>query len=471
MLKKILFTLVGLIVLVVLSAIILPVLFKDDIFKIVKEEINNNVNAKVDFGDFGLTLFKSFPDFTLSIDQVKVEGIGTFEGVELASIGSLEVTVDLMSAIGGENIEVVSFGLVNPSIHLKVLEDGTANYDIAKESEAAATEEPEAEESTGASPGLSLQEYFIENANVIYDDAQGGLYARIENLTHRGNGDFTEEIVALATRTTAEAITYKMDGITYLNAVRTDITFNLEMDMPNSKYTFKENEVNLNELGLAFDGYVQMPGEDIDMDLRFEARQTEFKSILSLVPGVYTQDFAAVQTGGKLALQGNAKGTYSEGSLPAFDVGLQISDAHFKYPDLPKSAENIQVDLSVQNKDGVEDHTVIDVNTFHVELAGNPLDLQLHLRTPISDPYIDATIQSQLNLASLKDVVPMEEGQSYSGSVTMDVRLKGNQSAIDNEQYEQFDAQGKVIVLDIDYQDPELPYAMNVEKAYMDFSP
>ena len=53
-----------LVLLVVLIS--LPFIFKDKIVEKFKEETNKNINAKVDFGDFDLSLIRSFPNFTES---------------------------------------------------------------------------------------------------------------------------------------------------------------------------------------------------------------------------------------------------------------------------------------------------------------------------------------------------------------------------------------------------------------------
>ena len=74
-------------------------------------------------------------------------------------------------------------------------------------------------------------------------------------------------------------------------------------------------------------------------------------------------------------------------------------------------------------------------------------------------------------LANLKDVIPMEEGESYSGSVSADLKMKGRMSAIEKERYEQFTASGQLILLDMKYEDPETPYDMHIKKMYLHFSP
>ncbi|MFN9326655.1 MAG: hypothetical protein ACK6A5_14865, partial [Flavobacteriales bacterium] len=60
--KRILLSLGILIVLVLAAAIILPIVFKDKIEAAVKNEVNKNLNAVVDWGEWDITILKSFPD-------------------------------------------------------------------------------------------------------------------------------------------------------------------------------------------------------------------------------------------------------------------------------------------------------------------------------------------------------------------------------------------------------------------------
>ncbi|MBP6757260.1 MAG: hypothetical protein KA210_14055, partial [Bacteroidia bacterium] len=77
----------GITFLVLLVVIIIaPFLFKDKLIQLVKEEANKSLNAKVDFGDFDLTLFSSFPDFRFKIQNVSVINVEPFAGDTLAYI-------------------------------------------------------------------------------------------------------------------------------------------------------------------------------------------------------------------------------------------------------------------------------------------------------------------------------------------------------------------------------------------------
>jgi hypothetical protein len=476
MMKKILIGVLAFFLLIIAAAVVLPIIFKDDIIALVKEEANNNLNATIDFGDIGLSIFESFPDFTLTIENVKVTGIGQFVGVNLADIKALKLSLDLMSVISGEKIQINTIGLVSPNMHVIVMPDGTANYDITKPSEESsepAEDESTAEEGDGGF-SIGLSEYYIRNANIIYDDRAGKMYAKLVNFTHEGSGDFTQDDFLLETMTDADAVTFKMDGVPYLNSTKLDMKFNLNMNLPNMKFGFDENYVKLNALHLGFDGWVAMPaevGDPIDLDMTFETKETSFKSLLSMVPAIYLTDFEDVKTEGQLALSGSAKGRMVGDQLPAFKLDLMVDEARFQYPDLPKGAEKIAIDLHIQNPGGSDDNTVIDLNKFHVELAGNPVDMVVHMKTPISDLYIKAGINMNLDMASLADVVPLEEGQSITGKVISDIQMEGNQSAIDQERYQDFKAEGMLVLQGFDYKDPTLAYATVIEICTLSFSP
>src|SRR4051812_26996141 len=82
-------------VLIVL-AITLPFLFKGKIVEYVKSEINKKLDATVTFGDFDLSFISSFPDFRLTIDNLKVVGKGDFVKDTLANLPELKLDLDLM---------------------------------------------------------------------------------------------------------------------------------------------------------------------------------------------------------------------------------------------------------------------------------------------------------------------------------------------------------------------------------------
>lgn len=454
--------------LLLVLAILLPFLFQKQIFEFIKKEINNNLNAKFECKDYSMTLISTFPNFTLELKEVKLEGIKEFEKVTLFETKSLLVTLDIKSVLFGDTYDIKEIGLVDANINALVLENGKANWDIAK-SEEEKTPEQKADSTSNFS--LALQNYYVHNTNVTYDDRAGGMYVNLKNLNHDGSGDFTADQTLLETTTKIDALDFVMSGIKYFNQTKIDVKMNLDMDMKNSKYTFKENEVKLNEFKLDFDGWLAM-ANDLDMDIKFKSNENTFRSILSLVPAVYTKDFAQVKVNGNTKFDGFVKGKMNDKSMPAFNVNLDINNGSFHYPGLPKSANGIFIKGNAKaNGNPSMDDMVIDIPKIAMNLGGNPLSAFFSMNHPMTDPGLNLGVKTDLNLATLKDVVPVAEGESYNGHIKADVAVKGRLSALTNQDYENFTATGELLATAINYTSKDLAYATKINTADFKFSP
>lgn len=376
-----------------------------------------------------------------------------------------------MSVISGDNYEINSVQLDNARIFVQVLPDGSANYDIAKPSADTAAAAPAAEPTKFK---MSLKNLEVNHAYIVYDDATLAMKTVLDDFTHTLSGDFTQDLFDMETMTTIERFSFDMDGMTYLSKAKTTAKADLAMDMINWKFTFKENEFTLNELGLGVDGFFAMPGEDYDMDLKFKAKQSEFKSFLSLIPGAYTADFADVKSAGTLAFDGYLKGKYSEklSTMPGFGLNFQVTDGMFQYPSVPKALTAINIDCKIDDASGVPDETKIDLNKFHMDFGGgNPIDAALHVSTPVSDANLDGWVKGRLDLATLKDIMPLEKEDQLNGIVDADIKMKGRMSQIEKEQYDQFQCSGKLDVTNMLYKGKTDTYSTTITGLSMLFSP
>lgn len=451
--------------LLVIFIVAAPFLFKGKIVSKVKEETNKTLNAKVDFGDFGLSLIRSFPDFSLRINNLSILNLAPFAGDTLVYAKQLDVTVDIMSVISGGEIKIKSVDLEEPVLNFRVLEDGRANWDIAK---------PSAEPSKPSEPSAfkaSLKHYSINKGRIVYDDKSLGFYLKMEGVNHKGSGDFTQDLFVLSTHTDAGKVDMSYGGMNYIARAKANIDADLDMDMKNMKFTFKDNKIHLNELDLGFAGWVAMPDTNIDMDLKFSAAQSEFRNFISMIPAVYAGNFNELKSSGKMALSGFIKGRYNAVSMPGFGLTLNIDNGMFKYPSLPAAVEHVTIDLNVTNPDGVPDHTIINLAKMHVEMAGDPFDAKLVVKTPVSDPDLDAFFKGKIVLDNIQKIVPLENGTALTGIITADVSAKGRISAIQQKKFDQFSASGNLGITNMNYSSPSMPKALQLATLQLGFSP
>ncbi len=261
---KILFIALG-VILVLL--IITPIFFKKPIEKIVKEQINNTVNAKVDFKDFKLSFIRGFPNVYIALEDLTVVGTGDFEKDTLLSFKSFSVKVDLISAIKMKNIKVKSVLLDYPKISAKVLRNGKANWDIMKPS-VDTIKKVDTIPSKPVDFGANLKKFEIRHAFIKYQDDTSKMSAKIKDLNFLLSGNFSAKTTDMKIKTSIESLDFVMTGIRYLKQAKVSFTATIGADLEHAVYSIKDNEIKLNELSLSLEGVVKMPKDAIDVDLK-----------------------------------------------------------------------------------------------------------------------------------------------------------------------------------------------------------
>jgi len=467
--KKFLKWFLFLFLLILFAAIILPFAFKGKILQIAKEQANNNINAIVNFSDdMGLSLIKSFPNFTLEIKDLSVVGINEFEGDTLFESKEISATLDIMSVISGDKIKIRSILLDQARINAIVLKDGKSNWDIAKASSDSSQSQAPTSESKF---NISLKKFEIRNSYIKYDDKQGNMSSELVNMNYTLTGDFNQDLFLMKNLLSIDQMSVSYGGIKYFNKVAAKGNAEIDANMKDMLFTFKNNEFGLNDLALGMDGTLQMKGDDMLMDIKYAAKRNDFKDFLSLIPAIYASNFKDLQSKGKLAFDGIVKGTFNDKSMPSFALNILVDKGWFKYPALPAPVENVGMALHVTNPDGNLDNTKIDLSKLHFELQGDPFDAKLLATNPIKDPYIDAAMKGRLNLDNVVKIVAMPEGTKLGGLIISDFAAKGKVSAIEKQQYENFDASGSIQATNVNYVSKELPLGMQMKNAVLTFNP
>lgn len=416
----------SIIVILFLAAILVPIFFKDRIQQIIVSEFEKATEATIyfDIDDFSLSLIKNFPDFTIGLGDFGIVGKGVFEGDTLVNVKQLEARVNLSDVLFGESISIKGVDLDEPSFMILSLADGSANYDIAK---ASVAEEP-APETEAGSVSFGINSFSITNGDFIYLDQGAKMILDLAGVNLKGRGDFAEDIFDLVSSGSIASVNVNYDGTEYLSEKQLDLDMILSMDLPNARYTFKENEFAINDFPLQLDGSFTMLEEGYGMDISFNSPTSDFKKILSLVPGIYTDQFSDIKAAGSAAFSGRVNGTYADTSMPAFNLALDIANGQFQYPDLSEAINDVQIHLAVDNKDGVIENTSVDLSQMHIKFGQNPFDASLQVANLSTFP-IKANVKGKLNLADINKMIPMD-GLSLEGLLNIDASANGTYDSV-----------------------------------------
>lgn len=453
MLKRILAILGILLVLLLAAAIAIPLLFGDKLKAMAKQEMNKQLKAPSGFEDVSISFFRHFPKLSVGLDKLYITGPDNFAADTLVFAKRIDVAVNLFSLIGGGPIKVSRVVLEEPSIHAIIGKDGTVNWDIMKESE-----ETENTDASSSGFNLDLQQYEINNGLIRYEDRQGNMFASINGLNHTGSGNFNAEQFLLETKTEAAAVNFTYEGIPYLVNTKTDLDANFDINTSSSKYSFSKMKAVLNEMELNADGYFQLVNDSTyGMDIQFNTPSNEFRTILSLVPAIYTKDFASLKTSGTAAFKGFVKGQYSPIEMPAYSVEAIIKEGFFQYPELPQPVQHINLDLKATNADGQPNSLVLEIPTANLQFGKEPFSFRVLYKQPETLQFIDAAAKGKLDLGTIGQFIKLEEGTKIGGQVNADIEAKGNLNVVLQQQPGPFQAKGLIQLANIYYASKEFP--------------
>jgi vacuolar-type H+-ATPase subunit H len=467
--------LLGLILLILILLFTVPVIFKNKIRTKVEQVINESVNAQVKFDDYSLGFFKNFPNLAFSLKGVSVVGLYKFAGDTLAGFRSFDLVFNLSSLLKKTGYEVKSIILDQAVINAIVLKDGSANWDISKETTTAKpAAQPAAAETAAAAPSgfkVQLKKFVIRNSSLSYVDQEANMSAYLKDFNFNLTGNMAASTTDLDMTLNIARVDFLMDGVKYINKAVIDSKIGLLADLDKYKFTFRDNYFALNDLKLNFSGMVAMPGDNIETDLQFGTDQTSFKTLLSLVPAIYMTDFADLKTSGEFTLKGSAKGIYSDAdsTLPDVNLSLAVKNGSISYPALPEKITSININ-SVVNVNGKNmDLTTANVDLFHLELAGNPFNMTFALKTPISDPDFTGSVKGKIDLDALSKAIPLDS-MKLSGIINMAIKMGGKLSMIEKGQYDRFQASGTMDIRNMLVAMVGYPEVM-INEADFEFSP
>lgn len=439
--KKITITVIGIVVVLFLALLILPVVFKGKIMQAVQNQINEKIEANVAFDDVSLSFIRNFPNASVSLENLQIVGRDSFALDTLVRARNINAVVNIKSLFGNSGYEIKRLILNNLDVNAHILPSGKANWDIFKTD----STQQEVVDTTAMAFNLKLKNVEINHSNIIYNDEQGAMKAIIQELNFKTSGDFTADSSLLKTNLAIDKLTFSMDKIDYLSNANIDISADINANLNKMIFKLNDNHTKINAIEVALNGWVQMlDPEGMSMDLSLNTEKVDFKSLLSLIPAIYSKEFKNLKADGKVNLVANVKGNLVGEKYPVFNVQLGIENGWLQYPDLPSQLKSINLDLAVNNNTDKLETMIIDMKKLSFDMGGNVFNASARVTDPMNDPDINAFAKGKIDLGQVKNFYPLDDDMNLNGIFDVDLTLAGKMSYYEKEQYDLFQFAGNM---------------------------
>ena len=466
--KKIFIVLVALLGVLIISVILIPVIFKDDIKQAIQTQLDQTLDANLLFDQeqFSVSLINDFPNISVGLGNIGLTGKGAFEGDTLFFASQFDLTMDVMSVISGDQIKILKIAAKDAILNILIDDNGATNYDIVKP-----TGDPDTENSNEDAGVLSIamDQWEFQNATIRYIDDTLPYYLILSGIDHQGSGTFVGDIFNMVSTTYASSFSTGYDGVEYISDKVISGEVTMEMDLEAFKFTFKENQINLNGLSLAFDGWLAMPAADIDMDLTFSGKEVDLKSILSLTPGDYESYLEGVTANGSVSLEGLIKGTYNDELMPAVRTSFSVTNGKINYEEYPVPMEEINIKASFDMPGADLSLASFVIDRYSMLIDGERLNMSLNFKN-LDDYQWDLKVDGNADLEKITKIIPLGE-MTLRGKINAALATAGKMSDLEAERYNQLPTSGALKVADFFYQSVDLPQGFGISSMVATFDP
>jgi hypothetical protein len=313
--------------------------------EIVRDQLSRTLSRDVRFDGASVGLW---PPVRLTVHEPALAEPGGFARGAAFRARQLHLDLDVLALLG-HRVVVRRLVLDDPVLHLALHADGTTNLDgLAK---------PQPPGAQAQAPmDLEVRDLALHDARLILDDGR----------THRRTTLLVDTRLSLASlaggRRLDTAGTTRLTGLAFgpdtegrLSALdhsfaklALEVRHQGSFDAAAKRLTLESLELGLGRAKLGFRGTVTDPGPHTRLDLHARGDGIDFGEILGFLAAADAPAVQGVRGSGRLRFDLGIAGLLGSATPPALTGALQVSDASFKTPQMPKSIEalNARVDLT-----------------------------------------------------------------------------------------------------------------------------
>lgn len=373
----------------ILIAVVLNFIFTSEkLTPIVLEAANRNLNAKLDMKSVELTFFSTFPRFGVQLTDGTLVSKAIRDTLwqrtdTLVSFKKAVAVVNPMDYLRQQKISIHRLALEHADIYAYKNKDGIANWDITVPDTVQSASSP-AGDAMNISE-LDIRQISIQHATVTMDDRDTRIFANLwdTNLTLKANMKKGHSMLAV--------------------------------DFRNKNLLFWQYGLHTPSL----------------------------ETVLHMIPESILKK-AEVSAGGEVSFIGTLKGMYGKQKMPLVTLDIKIKDAFARYAGLPYGIDKVNADFSARIDLMRNTPSCLNLKIFQFKGADTDILADMKVDNLLTDPDITFHTRSTVDLNTLAQIFPLQEGIGMDEKMNADLKLRCRLSTLKKQDWGRVKVQGKI---------------------------
>lgn len=470
------------VVLIVVGVALWLVFTPSQLTKIVNKVAAEYVTCETHFGRVNLTLFKTFPDVGLTVNEVEV--VNPMEGAptaEVAYIDQLTVGLDLKKFLKEKEVEVHQVLLDELRAVLYIDSAGNSNFDIFKHSDDKDTTHTPF--SLDSLPNINLKRLQVSDSYVNFISEKNNLFASAVDLDLtvagtlkegrvdadvklKGDGKLENNKMTIVAEHMALALnaegrmeellgdlklkvengTFKLGDKEMINErlqaskhdlLTLELPFNA--DLLNGQVLLTKSRVKVDDYALGVDADLRLDPMTVDLAVATDDAW-QVAPLLELLPMQVLPK--GMDVDGKVKLKASAAGAPSALMV---DASVGLSDGRFHYPQaVPYKVNRIGGDLEAKVDLSKKTPSSVKVNSLKAHTRNTDLNVKGRVDDLLGDMRVDANVKGTLPLEDAKPMIPEKLPLNADGKAKIDLQAGFKMSQLKAKAYDKMQLAGTI---------------------------
>jgi hypothetical protein len=219
---------------------------------------------------------------------------------------------------------------------------------------------------------------------------------------------------------------YFVNKINYLKGKELVVDASINIDSKKKSYTFKKSTIAIAENKFLVDGYFQNNPNSVYSNITIVGEESNFKSLLSLIPGVYLKKLDEYKYAGDVIFSLRILGESSETLIPTISINFSAANASISPKSSNYSLSNIRLKGTYINRISTKNPVeLLQINDLTAMLENQKLSANLRVEN-FNNPYINLKLKSNINLEVLKSFYIPDTIETITGNLFVDANIQGN---------------------------------------------
>lgn len=405
------------------------VLTPEKVTPLVEKIANEQLNADVHIGSVDLTFFSTYPRVELSVSDgllvSKTFKDSCFDKTDsLISFAQCRINVNIGAYLKKKRIAIRELVIDSAHVYVFVNKDGVANYDIF----GADTDTVQVQDTASSGmeiKGISVKSFQLKHAYVYFDDRSNDIYGRLENTDLDARLRLGKHKSRLKLELSNDNVLFWQNNQLLVNKVSLSVKTGIAINSDSCVYHLQGTKIKLNDIGFGAKGdfFYDTVNKEVSMNVGFGLRTPSLKDVLGMIPESIVKK-TDLDAEGKVEMGCRVTGTYGNGKMPEASMKVKVTNGSAHYAGMPYGIDTLTADFEAFVDLNKKKESFADLKIFRLKAMDVDVFASCRVSHLLTDPKARLTTTANLDMETLKKIVPFQKGVAMGGKINID--LKGD---------------------------------------------